>query len=553
MGSLVGSRRERTSGRDVNAPADAVVPSRVILLSAEERIDEYLSLGYLAASLKRAGIPVLTAQWNRDGVQAQVEQELAEAPDGVLVGITWPYVFSEKSAVRLARWIHSKHPSSAVVVGGHPVSQDYARVLSQYPEIDIVVRGEGDYAIVDLFQALRSRSDLGMVPGLAWRNGEEVVSSDPPAQLDALEELPFADRSTLEDMLAHYSSTDHVVVRMLASRGCYAQCEFCSMVAFYALDGARMAWRQRDPEDLVEEMKFLLDRYGVPRFWFCDDEFIGPPKVGVPRIRALTDALLEADLGIEFGFDTRANGVAALEHEDLVALRSAGLRVVAMGLESGSQAALKRLNKGMKVERNYEAVRKLRAASIDHRYGFIMYDQGSSIADMEANIEFLEFADPTRICNTGPARLLNAEFPEMGTPLYKRLNLDGLPAGVLDQDNFPKLHEDLLGYEFADNQVERFRRILRRVAQATVEPSMIPRPKNQPAFTADTWWTGINYHPRNQAAMNAFLACHRYLLDHMDDESDDEALVNKVSDRYTDDFDGRITDGDHSRGLPTYG
>lgn len=521
--------------------AQTTAAIHVVLLSAEERVDEYLSLGYLASSLQQSDLPVLTEQWYRDGADERILAAFNDAPGKLLVGVTWPYVFSERAVVHVAAWVKQHAPRATVAVGGHPVSQDYERILRTYGDIDVVVRGEGDTAVVELARALAEGADLASVAGLAWRSDGEVdVETSPPrAQIQQVDELPFPDRSTLAHVLDHYGNTDRVVVRMLGSRGCYAKCEFCSMVAFYSLDGTRMAWRRRSPQNLVAELRQVLDQFGVRRFWFGDDEFIGPPKIGVERIRRITHEILDADLGIEFGFDTRANGIAALTSDDLDGLYRAGLRVVAMGLESGSQAALKRLNKGMKVETNYEALRKLHAAGIDHRYGFIMYDRGSTLDDLAANVSFLAFADPSRICNTGPGRLLNAEFPEMGTPLYQKLNLDGLPRGVLDQDNFPKLHEDLLGYEFADGNVGRFRRILRVVAQETVEPTMIPRPKNEPAFTADTWWTGINYHPQNQAAMGAFLDCHSFLLDRLDADAD-TVLVDAVSDLYLQRFESHL-------------
>lgn len=333
-----------------------------------------------------------------------------------------------------------------------------------------------------------------------------------PAQLAHLDDLEIPARDTLEHLMARAPQPESVLARLCGSRGCYARCEFCSMVSFYDLDGAGMKWRYRSATNIVDEITQLTESHGVRRFWFIDDEFLGTPKEHGRRALDIAKLLLDRGLEIEWGFDARANGVVGLPDDGLDLLRAAGVRVVAMGLESGSQAALKRLNKGMQVASNWGAVERLRQAGIAHRFGFIMYDPGSTLNDLRLNLEFVRFAEPHRICNTGPFRLLNAEYPQPGTPMAIKLGIKSTTDEALSQQNKPNLTQDGLGYEFSDQRVARIRRMLHRFATDVVEPAMIPRPVDEPTLLSDIWWEGTNYLPQNVAAMSAFLDVHEWAL-----------------------------------------
>jgi hypothetical protein len=301
------------------------------------------------------------------------------------------------------------------------------------------------------------------------------------------------------------------------------------MVAFYSLDGQSMKWRPRSPDNILTELTDLVTCHEVRAVWFVDDEFIGPPHIGVPRVLELAGLILDSGLTLEFGFDARANGICALSVPEIAYLRRAGLRVVSMGVESGSQAALDRMNKGMNVEDNWEAVRRLRSASVEHRYGFVMYDPGTTLDDLRKNLEFVRFAGPHRICNTGPYRLLNAEFPELGTPLFRRLGKTAHDVNVDSTRDFPHVREHELGYAFADSNVSRYRHLLRQIASDVVEPVMVPRRLNEPHLGADMW-VGVNNMPTNVAAMHAFLGCHEWLLQRIGDASlDDGTLITHLT------------------------
>jgi hypothetical protein len=485
----------------------------VVLVVAEDRIDEYLGVGYLAAALRAADMDCQIFQWQLDDHRARLTELLNSTAGLPLIGITWLYDASVGRVREISALTRRLRPRVPVVVGGHPPSLNPVQCLGLAPDVDFVLRGEGDRGIGALVTALRAPApDLASVPGLAYRDGGEVRATAPPSQIADLDTLPWPARDTLRHVLERSTDPGSVVARVCTSRGCYARCEFCSMVSFYNLDGAGMKWRSRAPLDVVSEMEHVAREHGVGRFWFIDDEFLGPPRDAGKRAIDIAAAIIASGLKIEWGFDTRANGVVALTDEGLSTLREAGLRVVAMGLESGSQAQLKRFNKGMQVESNWAAVRRLREFGIDHRFGFIMYDPETSFDDLLSNIDFARYAEPHRICNTGPYRLLNAEYPEVGTPFALKLGVRRTSGEAQLERVKPKLSTSGLGYEFTDPRVGHLRDLLFRFARDVVEPSMIPRPPHESDLQADVWWQGTNYLPVNVAAMTAFLDVYEWAV-----------------------------------------
>lgn len=523
------------------AISDATEAMRVLFVIAEERIDEYLGVSYLMAALGARGIRSNVLQWSKPSSRSELDALLAADTGIVLIGIPWLYIFSERRVTELAAHIKTSRPDIKVVVGGHPPTFEYERILRSYTTIDFVLRGEADESIVELAASLCRGEAPSQVRGLAYRSESgRIVAVTPRPQISDLDALPFPTRHTLAQAIEHYGGSAALTARVLSSRGCYARCEFCSMVPFYSIDGQGMRWRPRGPAGVVAELSQLVQRHGVRAVWFVDDEFIGPPHVGVPRVLELATLIVRSGFKIEFGFDARANGICALSPSEISHLREAGLRVVSMGVESGSQAALDRMNKGLRVEDNWEAVRRLRAAHIEHRFGFVMYDPATTLDDLHSNLAFLRFADPHRICNTGPYRLLNAEFPELGTPLFRRLGKTMHDVNIDDSRDFPRVHEYELGYTFGDRNVSRYRRLLRQIASEVVESVMVPRRLNEVSLDADMW-VGVNNVPQNVAAMRAFLSCHEWLLERIEDQSlDDRTIIGRLKTHFYQQLSGRV-------------
>ena len=166
------------------------------------------------------------------------------------------------------------------------------------------------------------------------------------------------------------------------SRGCYGGCTFCYINPYY---GKQACWRGRSPENVIAEIDSLIESYGIKNFYFVDPNFFGLGRYGRERVLRLASLLKER--GIIFGIEGRVNDI---EEETIGALVEAGLHEILIGLESGRNESLKRLNKMTTVEQNEKAISILRKYGIEPSIGFIMFEPDSSLEDIRTNFEFLQ-------------------------------------------------------------------------------------------------------------------------------------------------------------------
>ncbi len=377
-----------------------------------------LGIAYLAAALRAANIPAELLDANASGPMPfeQLVGQVSDFVGGVrrrggrpVVGIS---VVSQVigTAADLAARIKAVAPGALVVVGGyHPTFAD-REILEDFPAIDLCVRGEGEQTIVELMQHWQQVSpltaarqaegrpsipeiaaiDWGHILGVTWRQGEEITANPSRPNNTALDALPFPARDLLPPLHAYASYADTVAGKlrlkasMISSRGCPFHCNFCSIIAFYGDAGGR-PWRGRSVDNVVAEMIALADRDGASHFEFQDDNFFVRPD----RALAIVQQYAQTGRDFSFAFLTRADQVVKGERF-FPALRQAGLRYVSVGIESGSEASLERMVKQTGVEINRRALQILHDNDIAAQVEFIMFEPGSTLEDLQANLRFIE-------------------------------------------------------------------------------------------------------------------------------------------------------------------
>jgi anaerobic magnesium-protoporphyrin IX monomethyl ester cyclase len=329
--------------------------------------------------------------------------------------------------------------TSHFTIGGHFPSLCHDEVLKQFPELDSVVRFEGEHTLVDLVDRLLSNRDWRETPGLAFLNNDQVAESEPRPLVQDLDSLPYPYRPFEPERIGGFPT-----LPLLASRGCARRCSFCSIHTFYRTAPGKVV-RVRKPVNVVEEMLYLLQHHGVRVILFQDDDF---PLWG-PAGRRWADELVARmyDAGLVdrmiWKISCRAEYV---EYELFRKLRDAGLFLVYMGLESGTEQGLKVLNKQMSVEQNLAAVRTLKELELNVSYGFMLFDPSSSFESIRENLVFLENA-------TGDGRAaatFSRMLPYGGTPIRDALRNEGRLRGDLTQPD----------YDFLDLRLNEFYRLL---------------------------------------------------------------------------------------------
>ena len=419
--------------------AQAAGGADVVLIGYQDQGN--LGMGYLAATLREHGRTVEMIDI-RDGGSRISARLRTRQP--LVVGFSLIFQFFLPGFRRLAVELRKAGITSHFTIGGHYPSLCHEEALRLFPELDSVVRYEGELTLVDLVDRLASGDDWHQTPGIAYLRDGQVIESAPRALIHDLDSLPFPYRPYPPEQILGFS-----VLPLLASRGCARRCSFCSIHTFYRTAPGKVV-RVRRAERVIAEMLELRQRYGTRVFLFQDDDFPLWGRAGRKWVDELVARMHDTGLAerIIWKISCRAEYV---EPELFAKLRDAGLFLVYMGIESGVETGLEVLHKQMTVEQNLMAVKTLKELGIRFSYGFMAFDPSSTFESVRQNIAFLR-----RIVGDGYAAATFCRMlPYGGTPIRDRLQLEGRLRGSITRPD----------YDFLDTRLNEYYRLLRRAAR----------------------------------------------------------------------------------------
>lgn len=425
--------------------------ARIDVLLVEDLSQQRLPARTLAAVLQRAGLRTRLVQFG-SGQDADSVVRLAERERPCLIIVS--ILFANRVAEHLALITALRNAgvrAHLTMVGPLP-GFACAELLAACPALDSVLCGEAETSVVQLATSLchseRSEESLSSkhetlrfapaVPGLVYRTPSPRANPLPKPLAD-LSELPFP---VHDDGIPTRLGYGFATVE--GSRGCYHSCTFCLPCAFYRAAGTPY-YRLRSLANLVDEIEALYNR-GTRLFLFDDEQFLPPGHTRQERVAALDGELERRGLRIAFTIKCRADDVdAALFRR----LKEMGLLRVYIGIESGCQASLDLVGKGVTVQRNAEALAMLDALDIVADFRNLLFHPWSTLETIQADVAFLHGVVP---CVSTCFGFHEVEvYP--GTPLAARLRAEGRGAGA----PWP------LPYTIADPRAELLRRLNRFV------------------------------------------------------------------------------------------
>ncbi|MCP1662274.1 MULTISPECIES: B12-binding domain-containing radical SAM protein [Methanocalculus] len=295
-----------------------------------------LGILYIAAVLEEHGISIEVMDCAaEDTTFADIERRVA-ATEPFIVGITATTPLLEE-AVKAAE-AAKRGGAKTVVLGGPHATFMHQEILSGTDAVDIIIKGEGEYTFLELYQALRAESDLQTVSGLVFRSGGEITETDDrPYHLD-LDGLPYPARHLIPKENYRIFDVNMPIATLICSRGCPMACSFCASSALHG-----KVIRKRSPQNVISEMKHIRETLGIPMFAFMDDTFTLVPG----WVETFCRLLIEEDMDIEWGCTARADRIDA----NLIGLmKQAGCETLFIGVESGNQDILDRIRKGTRVD-----------------------------------------------------------------------------------------------------------------------------------------------------------------------------------------------------------
>jgi len=343
-----------------------------------------LGLSYVAAALEKAGFKVemLDNYLLRKSIDEVKEIVKRASPE--IVGMTCSSA-SYPRCVETAKAIKEVLPSCKIVVGGwHP--SYVPESMLQHPEIDYVVVGEGERAMVELATCLTKGDEkaAAQVAGVAYRHEGKIVQNA-QSFIKNLDELPFPARHLLpmhlyEKEIPYLKAKPFTTMNIV--RGCPFNCIYCE---------TRRLWGQTcrgfSPPRVVDEIVHLKETYGIRGIYFVGDNF----TINKKRTMELCELIKKSKLDVEWVCDTRADMIS---RELLQAMKEAGCRTIWFGVESGSPRILEKINKGITIEQTVQAFKLCREAGIRIASSFIMGIPGETLEDIEMTYKFAKKLDP---------------------------------------------------------------------------------------------------------------------------------------------------------------
>jgi len=350
-----------------------------------ESAGSWLPLGllYVGGALQRAGYGVtLYDAMTRFDTLDQVRERLRrERPGAVFVSCITATVVDGIEVCRVAK---EEWPETLTVLGNtHPTFM-YDEILRNHPEIDIIVRGEGELTSVELMDAWMAGTDLRHVPGLAFRDGNQIVATPPRPFIADLDPLLPAWNLVPWKEYSYRAKPGSTLAVVSSSRGCKQHCSFCSQRLFW-----QESWRAHSPKCFVDELEMLRDRYGVNVVMLADEI----PTLDPLRWRKILDLLIERNLGTSLLLETRVDDI--LRDADILPIyRQAGVEHIYVGVESTNQRTLDLFKKDAKVEQGRRAIELINIHQMVSETSFVMGMPDETLEDMQKTIELAKFYDP---------------------------------------------------------------------------------------------------------------------------------------------------------------
>ena len=280
--------------------------------------------------------------------------------------------------LRLIRRMKEAKPDLKVAFVGPPVQVQPTESLMASEDIDFVVRGEFDYAVVEFAQG----KPLQEISSISYRRNGQVIHnpSRPALVTEELDRLPFATEVYKRDLVIENYNVPfllHPFIALYTSRGCPALCTFCLWPQ--TLSGH--AWRVRSAENVAQEIRQALKMFPqVKEFFFDDDTF------NIRKERVLELCTKFKPLGFRWSCTARVHS----DYETLKAMAEAGARLLIVGFESGDPQILKNIKKGATVEMARRFMKNCKELGIAVHGDFIIGLPGETKESIQRTIDFAQ-------------------------------------------------------------------------------------------------------------------------------------------------------------------
>lgn len=345
-------------------------------------------------------------------VDSMDEEEIAHKIiklNPALIGFSLKFAASIKSTVKIVQLLKQEGYKGTIVMGGNTATFLY-KYLIDSDFTDVIVFHEGEQTLCELVKAIMEfkagcKARLYNIDGIAFQDHQgNIVRTKDRGFIEDIDSIPFPIRKYYD---SYYRKTSSIY--MFSSRGCCHSCFYCSTTNMW---GNR--WRGRSPENLILEIKEILERYpNINNFNFVDDNFM----VNRKRVEKFIELIHKEKLTHKtYNFSARPE---LLNFDILTRLQSIGCSRIFMGIESGSPKVLKKLNRKYSPTEVVEKVYYAEKIGISIAASFMIGLPFEEVEDVNMTLQLIKEVPASNIqCH------IFTPFP--GTPCYDNPDAYGI-------------------------------------------------------------------------------------------------------------------------------
>ncbi|RLI49168.1 MAG: B12-binding domain-containing radical SAM protein [Candidatus Thorarchaeota archaeon] len=333
-----------------------------------------LGLAYLASVVRNKGhdVKIIEAVGENKTFEDIRKEIVRYDPD--IVGITATTSMIPDAYI-VAKIAKRTRPDAIVVIGGPHVTFVPELTLKECPDIDIVVRGEGEQTFAELLDEVKNHNNYERILGIAYRARNGTIRLTPSRPL--IENIDSIKKPAFD--LINWDTYEFSGVRyatIITSRGCPFQCIFCSSSLHFG-----KKYRPHSVERVLSEIKILYEKYKIREIEFLDDTFTLNRK----RAREIAHEIIKEGFDLSWAVSSRVDTFDKLTGEYM---RKAGAHTVYFGLESGTQKILDYVGKRITLQQSREAVRIAKEIGLKTLGSFIIGFPQETKDDIERTISF---------------------------------------------------------------------------------------------------------------------------------------------------------------------
>lgn len=358
------------------------------------------------------------------------QKEYLEALDhldkAICVGITSMTGYQIIEGLNLARLVREKNKGIPIVWGGvHPTIKP--RQTIKHPLVDIVVRGQGEETFYELIKALESGSDLNGIPGITFKKDGKIIENI-SRTIKNINDFPLIPYHLMGDGIENFITRSGPWNRRLpiiTSDGCPFNCGFC----YLSTPEFKKKWDAYPPERVVNEIEYLVNKYKLNEIDVRDANFF----IDKNRAGKIFQGIIEKKIKVSLiNVNGRVDQLAGFDDNYWQLMKSAGVKQLLVGAESGDQEMLHLINKGITIETTMECERRAAKHKIDINNSMLTNFPPTTndpilakkVSKRELN-NTIELIRKLYAINPTTNILLFSYTPYPGTPLYELCTKQG--------------------------------------------------------------------------------------------------------------------------------